>query len=259
MGSTWPARLATALFLMLIGANTSVWARDNKPLDLVATTGMVADAVRAVAGDRAEVASLMGEGVDPHLYKLTRSDTVRLMRADAVFYNGLHLEGKMIDALTRLAESGRPVFAVAAAIDPTRLLSPAGLPDQHDPHVWMDPVLWMAVVDGVRDRLSALDPEGAALYAANADAYRADLKELDTYARRVLGSIPETTRVLVTSHDAFHYLGRAYGLEVRGIQGISTDSEASLRDIEDLVRLLVERRIPAVFAETSVSERSLRA
>jgi manganese/zinc/iron transport system substrate-binding protein len=229
------------------------------PIAVVATTGHVADVVRGVAGDRARVEQLLGEGVDPHVYKLTRSDVVRLTGADVVFYNGLLLEGKMTDALIRVAASGRPVHAVTELIPEDRLLSPPEFEGAHDPHVWMDVAAWSLAADVVRDRLSALDPEGAETYARNAAAYRARLEGLDAYARRTLASIPEGSRVLVTAHDAFNYMGRAYGLEVRGIQGISTESEAGLREIEALVELLVSRRIPAVFVETSVSERNVRA
>jgi manganese/zinc/iron transport system substrate-binding protein len=235
------------------------WAQASLPIKVVATTGHVADLVRNVAGDRAKVEQLMGEGVDPHVYKLTRSDVVRLTGADVVFYNGLLLEGKMTDALIRVATSGKPVHAVTELIPEDHLLSPPEFEGAHDPHVWMDAAAWAKAVEVVRDRLSAFDPAGAETYARNAAAYGARLGELDAYARRVLSSIPEARRVLVTAHDAFNYLGRAYGLEVRGIQGISTESEAGLKEIEALVDLLVSRRIPAVFVETSVSDRNVRA
>jgi len=247
--------LALFLALMMIGTASAA----DKRLNVVASTGMVADLVRAVAGDRAEVSALMGEGVDPHLYKPTRSDTARLLRADAVFVNGLLLEGKMTDAFDRLREAGKPVLAVAETAPKDRLLSPPEFEGAHDPHVWMDAATWAQVLPAVRDTLSRLDPAGADAYARNAEAYGAQLRDLDAYARRVLDSIPANARVLVTAHDAFNYLGRSYGIEVRGIQGISTESEAGLKSIEELVTLLVERRVPAVFPETSVSDRNVLA
>ncbi|UEM03223.1 zinc ABC transporter substrate-binding protein [Skermanella rosea] len=231
----------------------------GQPFAAVATTSQVADLVREVAGGRAEVSSLMGEGVDPHTYKLTRSDVARIAGADIVFYSGLHLEGKIIDALTRVAGSGKPVQAVAEAVPADRLLTPEGFDGNPDPHVWMDVALWTHALNSVREALAAFDPEGADIYRANAADLSRRFERLDAYARSVLGGIPEQARVLVTAHDAFNYLGRAYGLEVRGIQGISTESEAGLREIEDLVDLLVTRRIAAVFVETSVSERNIRA
>lgn len=226
---------------------------------IVATTGMVADLVRAVAGDRAEVEALMGEGVDPHLFKPTRSDTVKLLRADAVFISGLHLEGKMTAAFDRLRESGKPVVALGDAVPKERLLSPPEFEGAHDPHIWMDVGIWAGTLPSIRDGLSRLDPAGAETYARNADAYGAELARLDAYARRILSSIPDKARMLVTAHDAFNYLGRAYGIEVRGIQGISTESEAGLRIIEELAALLADRGVPAVFPETSVSDRNVRA
>ena len=226
---------------------------------IVATVGMVADVVRAVAGDRAEVTGLMGSGIDPHLYKPTRADVQHLMRADVVFYNGLLLEGKMTDALIRAATAGRKVHAVTELMSDAVLLEPDEFEGLYDPHVWMDPSAWMHTIDVVRDKLSEYDPDGAATYADNARALRDRFGALDAYAERVLGSVPEDQRVLVTAHDAFNYFGRRYGYQVVGIQGISTESEAGVQDIEKLVDLLVERNVGAVFVESTVAERSVHA
>ncbi len=231
--------------------------KDRKGARVVATTAHVADLVRAVAGERLAVENLLGEGIDPHTYNLTRTDTGKLLAADAVFFNGLLLEGRMTETFQRLAAAGKPVLAVAEALPADRLLSEAeGSPD---PHVWMDPTLWAAALDAVRDALIAFDPAGAEGYRASADAYRTRLGELDAYARKALSSVPAERRVLVTAHDAFSYLGRAYAVEVVGIQGISTESEAGLRRIEELVAMLVDRKVPAVFVETSVTDRNVRA
>lgn len=226
---------------------------------IVATTGMVADVARAVAGEHAEVVGLIGTGVDPHLYKPTRSDVQRLMGADVILYNGLLLEGKMTDAFDRAAGAGKGVFAVAGGIEHDRLLEPEDASGHPDPHVWMDPALWSIAAERVRDHLIELDPAHAAEYRANADAYIAQLAELDAYAKRVLATVPEGRRALVTAHDAFGYFGRAYGYEVVGIQGISTESEAGVRDIERLVSMLVDREIGAVFVESTVSDRNIKA
>ncbi|MDX2133079.1 MAG: zinc ABC transporter substrate-binding protein [Planctomycetota bacterium] len=225
----------------------------------VATVGMVADVVREVAGDRATVAGLMGAGVDPHLYKPTRSDVERLLAADVIFYNGLLLEGRMTDTLVRAASSGKKVHAVTELLDEQYLLEPEAMEGHPDPHVWMDPRAWAKAVEVVRDTLVEFDPAGEAGYRARADAYLARVAELDAYAQRVLGSVPEGRRVLVTAHDAFNYFGRRYGFEVVGIQGLSTESEAGVQDIERLVSLLVDRRIGAVFVESTVSSRNVEA
>ncbi|WP_431861635.1 metal ABC transporter solute-binding protein, Zn/Mn family [Azospirillum sp.] len=252
----YSAFLLAMLTLLWTAAPASA---QSKRLNVLATTGMVADVARAVAGERAEVSALMGEGVDPHLYKPTRSDIARLTRADVVLVNGLHLEGKMDEAFQRVASSGKPVVRVADRVPREQRITPPQFEGNDDPHVWMAPALWIHALDSVRDALSAADPTGAETYARNADAYRKELAELDAYARRVLASIPGNARVLVTAHDAFNYLGRAYSIEVRGIQGVSTESEAGLKSIEELVALLVERKIPAVFPETSVSDRNVQA
>ena len=226
---------------------------------IVCTTGMVADIVQNVAGDRARVISLMGPGVDPHLYRPTRSDVQRINDADIVFYSGLLLEGRMTDTLLRAATSGKPVYAVTEGIDESYLLAPEAFEGHDDPHVWMDPTAWAEAVEAVRDRLVEFDPEGKSLYRRNAEQYGDELEDLDDYAKRVLSSVGKSQRVLVTAHDAFNYFGRRYGYEVVGIQGISTESEAGVRDIERIVNLIVERKVGAVFVESTVPARNVNA
>ncbi len=230
-----------------------------RPYTIVTTVGMVTDIVRQVARDRAGVVPLIGPGVDPHLYKPTRSDIERLLSADVVFYNGLLLEGKMTDSLVRAASAGKKVHAVTELLDEKFLLEPEDFGGHADPHVWMDPAAWAKAVEVVRDKLAEFDAEHADMYQQNAAAYLARLAELDAYAARVLATVPERQRVLVTAHDAFNYFGRRFGFEVVGIQGISTESEAGVRDVERLVALLVERKIPGVFVESTVSERNISA
>ena len=233
-------------------------ARDY-PYRVTATTGMVADIVRQVAGDRGEVSSIIGEGVDPHLYVPTRSDVASLIDADIVFYSGLLLEGKMTDTLIKVASSVRPVHSVTELVDESALLAPDEFAGHFDPHLWMDVSGWMQAVDAVTGALAEFDPSAADGYRKRAAGYRAGLAELHDYALRVVGSIPERQRILVTAHDAFNYFGRAYGLEVEGIQGMSTESEAGLDRINRLVDLLVTRQVGAVFVETTIAERNVRA
>ncbi|TVS01308.1 MAG: manganese transporter [Phycisphaerales bacterium] len=251
-----------ALALALLPACAERADPDGSPdasIRVVATTGMIADAARAIAGDRAEVRALMGPGTDPHLYTPTRTDMQRVLNADIVLYNGLLLEGKMGDALDRARTADRRVVAVAEKIDPEHLLHPEELEGEPDPHLWMDPVVWRLVVEAVRDVLIEADPDGADLYLANASAYLAELDALHEYASRVLAMVPEERRVLVTAHDAFGYFGERYAYRVLGVQGISTASEAGVRDVERLVSEVIDRGIPAVFAETSVPDRNIRA
>ena len=229
-----------------------------KKYRIVCTTGMVADIVRNVAGDRAVVEGIIGEGVDPHLYKATRSDIAKLLKADIVFYSGLMLEGQMTDALIKIARK-RPVYAVTELIDEKLLLEPPEFKGHYDPHLWMDVSLWSRCTELVARSLGEFDPASESYYRGNFARYGDQLEQLHAYAARVLKSIPEQKRVLVTAHDAFNYLARAYSLEVEGIQGISTESEAGIDDINRIVKLLSQRQIGAVFVETSVSHKNVQS
>ncbi len=228
---------------------------------VVCTVGMITDVVRNIVGDYAAVEGIIGEGVDPHLYKPTRGDVVKLSNANVVFYNGLLLEGKMTDVLEAVARRGKPVKAVTELIliSPDYLMNKEDGSGHTDPHVWMDVAGWLQAVPIITETLLEYDPDRTADYLANGAVYINELKELDAYAKRVLATIPESQRVLVTAHDAFRYLGRAYGIEVKGIQGLSTESEAGVRDLEELVDFIVERKIPAVFVESSVADKNVRA
>lgn len=232
---------------------SAVWAA---PLRVVCTTGMVADVVRNVAGDRADVTALIGEGVDPHLFKPTRDDVAKLLKADMVFYSGLLLEGRMEETFRKIAARGAPVTAVTGSLDKSSLSG-----DEHhtDPHVWMDPALWGQTIPVVTAALVSRDPEGKATYEANAERYAGEVRALDEYVKRVIQTIPPSQRVLITAHDAFHYLGRATDLTVMSIQGISTESEAGVADINRIVDGVVEKKIPAVFVESSVPDKNVRA
>ena len=227
--------------------------------DIVTTTGMVGDIVRVIAGDQATVINLIGDGVDPHLYKPTRHDVAALSHADLVFYSGLYLEGKMDSAFKAIQAKGKPVYAVTELIDPAFLIYPEGQEEHPDPHVWMDVQGWMATLAVVADALADYDPEHAAEYRGRAETFRQEMATLDHYIKNTLKTIPEDRRVMVTAHDAFNYFGRAYGLEVMGIQGISTESEAGIQDINRLVDLLVERKVPAVFVESTVAVKNVKA
>lgn len=257
----WMAVLAAAMGLAACGETAPTGGGAPPPLLVVATTAQVADAARGVAAGRAgmQIDALMGEGVDPHTYKLTRSDSARLHAARLVLFSGLHLEGKMTDVLSELKRAGTPVVEVGEALPHERLIVAEGGAGQNDPHYWMDADLFALAVGVIADALTKADPAGGREYAVNAQGYIERLRALDAYAKKAIGSVPEGRRVLVTSHDAFAYFGRRYGLRVLGVQGISTESEAGLKDIEALVETIVKEKIPAVFVETSVSRRTLEA
>jgi manganese/zinc/iron transport system substrate-binding protein len=239
---------------------SALWAgtfQKKYPMQAGATVGMVADIVRQVGGDKVSVTNIIGSGVDPHVYNPTRGDVAVLLKSDIIFYAGLLLEGQMSDILVKVSRK-RPVYAVTELLKGDYLIHDAAT-NHHDPHVWMDVQGWMKAVDVVADALSGFDPPNAAYYEENGQRFQKQLGRLDAYARRAIASIPEKQRVLVTAHDAFNYMSRAYGIEVVGIQGISTESEAGIKDINRIVDLLVKRRIPAVFVESSVSDKNVKA
>ena len=226
------------------------------PISVIATTPVVADLVEQVGGDLVVVESLMADGVDPHSYRATPRDIDRLVRADLIVANGLHLEGKLAELLERIGRK-RPFLAVGNAVPKDELLSIGN--DLFDPHIWFDAKLWSYCPSAVADALSQLDSKAALDYRQRAEKYSKDLLELDKNVKGKFKEIPPQRRVLITAHDAFRYFGRAYGLEVIGVQGTSTESEAGLADMNQLVELVVQRKIPAVFVETSVSDRNVTA
>ncbi len=230
----------------------------GRKIRVVTTVGMITDVVRNVGGDRVEARGLMGPGVDPHLYKASEGDVLRLGTADIVFYGGLHLEAKLGEVLERMGDRVN-TKAVTDDIDRAVLLKPAAFEGQYDPHVWFDVSLWANTVDTVRDALIELDPGSADYYRANAERYRAELDDLHQYVLDQAARIPPEQRVLVTAHDAFNYFGRAYGFEVRGLQGISTVAEAGTSDVRSLADFLAQRKIRAIFVESSVPVRNVEA
>jgi manganese/zinc/iron transport system substrate-binding protein len=230
----------------------------KEPIHIVATTGIVADTAARIAGEHARIEALMGPGVDPHLFKASESDVRRLAEADLVLYNGLHLEGKMGDILTKMARS-RPVVAVTESIPESERREPPEFLGQYDPHVWFDVSLWAHTLDPIVEELAKLAPDHAAEFRSNAESYRRELLALDAEVKERIQQIPAPKRVLVTAHDAFGYFGQRYGMEVVGLQGISTLSEAGLQDVQRVVDLVTTRAIPAIFVESSVPRRSIEA
>jgi manganese/zinc/iron transport system substrate-binding protein len=250
---------------------------DSGPIRVVATVGMVAEMVQEIGGQRVQVETLCGPGVDPHLFKPTRDHVAKMLASDLIVFAGLHLEGKLHDLLLRLSHQ-RPVYAIAQGLDPQRLLSardldtavssPVDFADLQevdkrlataDPHVWMDVSLWASATAGVARCLSDFDPAHAVAYRSNAARYHERLVKLHEEGQRILATVPADQRILVTSHDAFGYFGRAYNFRVEGVQGFSTESEAGLQRINQLVELLVQRRVPAVFVESSISAKNMQA
>jgi manganese/zinc/iron transport system substrate-binding protein len=246
-------KLFLLISLLLFGACSNKEEAAKTDGTVVTTIGMIADVSRQIAGDNQEIINLIGEGIDPHMYQPSKSEIDKIQKAGLVLYNGLFLEGKMGTILKSRADQGNPVSAVAEGIDIQVIGS--SVPD---PHLWMDVSIWSKVAKKIGDELATFDSKNADEYQKRREEYQKNLNDLHTYALMVFPTIPEKQRVLVTAHDAFSYLGRAYGIEVRGIQGISTESEAGTKDINDLVTYLVDNKIPAIFVESSVSEKSVK-
>lgn len=247
--------LLSFLMLALAGCTPTV---DDGRVDVVATVGMVADVVENVGGDLVDVESLMGPGVDPHLYNPSAGDVKKMADAEVVFYVGLHLEGKMIDAFDAL---GDKALGVAEKIDESKLIATDEEYEggSFDPHIWFDVDLWSSVVPEIVEKLVQVDPANAEFYVANGDAYLAELEVLSEWVTGRVAEVPENSRVLVTAHDAFGYFGEAYGFEVKGLQGISTASDFGVKDLEALVNFIVEREIKAIFVESSVAPKAIEA
>lgn len=248
-----------AVLLILASAACGVVeGGDEGRIRVVATTGMITDAAVHIANGRVSIHGMMGPGVDPHLFKARESDVRRIYRADLILYNGLHLEAKLADVLEGMSRRTQTV-AVSVGIDRSLLLTPPEFEGAFDPHIWFDVRLWMQAVEQVRDALMAADTLNGDFYRENARRYLAELDELDRWIHAEVARVPPERRVLITAHDAFNYFGRAYGFQVRGLQGISTATEAGTADVRALAEFIAERRIPAVFVETSVPRRTIEA
>jgi manganese/zinc/iron transport system substrate-binding protein len=242
----------------ILGACEHKKTQKNTKLRILCTTGMIADGIKNIVQDSAEVVALMGEGVDPHLYKATTGDLEKLYEADLIFYNGLHLEGKMGQILHKLS-SLKPTIALGEGLDKEALLWVDSANHVADPHIWFDVVLWAKSLHYAAKQLPKYDPKNRLYYEQNAANYCQRLSNLDSMVGQKIRQIPDNQRILITSHDAFNYFGRRYGIAVRGLQGVSTTAEFGLRDVSELVTLICNNKIKAIFTETSVSEKSIEA
>ena len=240
------------------GINSDATFDGDGPIEIVCTTGMVADMVAAVGAEHVKVTRLMGEGVDPHVYAPTIADNKHLLRCDMVFYSGLHLEPGFLKVFKTLS-AGKPVVAIADSLEHAHDPKLKKLEGEfYDPHVWFDPDLWAKCVPVVTEAMSKFDSKHASDYKKNGEAYEQQIRELLDYGKKGIGSVPEP-RVLVTAHDAFSYFGAAFDIEVVAIQGVSTETEAGVGRINELVNLLVKRKVKAVFVESSISGKNIQA
>ncbi|NNE71426.1 MAG: zinc ABC transporter solute-binding protein [Rhodothermales bacterium] len=231
----------------------------TRTIRVVATTSMIAELVREVGGERVEVEGLMGPGVDPHLYKASEGDVARMSRADVIFYNGLHLEGKMAELFEQMGTLRIPTFPLADAVPEDSLLMSEYFTGNYDPHIWFDASLWRLAIFRAAASLASIDSSSAVFYRSNAVRYAQEVMAADRYVKEQLAALPREKRILVTSHDAFGYFGRAYGFEVKGLQGLSTAAEAGTADVAALADFVAENRVPSLFTESSVSPRGIEA
>ncbi len=245
------------LGLYIVGCSTQKENKGDKP-HIVATTGMLYDAVIHIGKNYITAEAIMGPGVDPHLYKATQGDLYKLKSANLIVYNGLLLEGKMSTIIGKLGRR-QAVIAAAEAVPKERLKSALGYPGSYDPHIWFDVQNWKYVVKAISEKMISLDTTHRSTYVANTDLYLNRLDSLDIYIKRRLSEIPKNQRILITAHDAFVYFGDAYDIRVESIQGISTVADFGLKDIAHIIDLIIENKIKAIFVETSVSKKSINA
>ena len=253
----WLGSLVLVVMLAACGDDSSS-SSNEKEGTIVATTGQIADAVKEIGGEHLEVKALMGAGVDPHLYKATQSDLVKLDEAEVIFYNGLHLEGQMLEIFEEMGAE-KTVQAVAEVISEDRLLANEDDSSLHDPHVWFDIEIWKDIVETITDTLVEEYPKHKKEFEENEASFLAELEALSNFANKRISEIPEDQRILVTAHDAFNYFGASQGFEVRGLQGLSTEAEYGVKDVQNMVDFLVENNIKAIFVESSVSDKAMNA
>ncbi|MGI6499098.1 MAG: metal ABC transporter solute-binding protein, Zn/Mn family [Oscillospiraceae bacterium] len=254
--------LILSVFVLLAGCSHPGGKTDDVKKDalhVVATTTMLADLAKEIGGGRVAVNGLMGPGIDPHLYQASAGDVSLMQKADVVVYNGLHLEGKMGEIFENLSRQGSVAICIEDGQDPSKLLAWESDSAFCDPHIWFDVSLWKAAAQTVAKGLSQADPQGKETYEANLAVYLNELDEADTYIRSRAAELSAKQRVLITAHDAFQYFGKAYGFEVRGLQGISTDAEAGTADVSALADFIVARQVKAVFVESSVPPKTIEA
>ncbi|MFT6369649.1 MAG: manganese/zinc/iron transport system substrate-binding protein [Maribacter sp.] len=249
--------LTLLTIILFTSCNDKKKSKDGK-LNIVTTTSMITDLVRNIGGDSVNVQGLMGTGVDPHLYKASEGDVSKLTNADVVFYNGLHLEGKLVDVFEKMGRNTNTV-ALAKVLDKNKLIGSEYFASSFDPHIWFNIKYWKQLTNYLTEELSKFNPENADFFQTNKTRYLLQLDALENDIKETIATLPEEKRVLVTAHDAFNYFGEAYGFEVVGLQGLSTATEAGVQDVQNLAKLIIDKKVHAIFVETSVPKRTIEA
>ena len=230
----------------------------NGKLNVVTTTTMITDLVKNIGGDAVNVEGLMGSGVDPHLYKASEGDVNKLVNADVIFYNGLHLEGKLVEVFEKMGRSKTPI-ALADGLDKKGLIGSDYFASNYDPHVWFNIDYFKAFAEKVTQVLSEQDPMNTDIFSKNAERYLKELDQLKIEIQNIIETLPKDKRILVTAHDAFNYFGKAYDFNVVGLQGLSTATEAGVQDVQNLSKFIIDNKIKAIFVESSVPKRTIEA
>jgi manganese/zinc/iron transport system substrate-binding protein len=233
--------------------------KTNGKLNVVTTTTMITDLVKNIGGDSINLQGLMGSGVDPHLYKASEGDVSKLVNADIIFYNGLHLEGKLVEVLEKMRNDTKVPIALGESLDKTKLIGSDYFASNYDPHVWFDIEFFKTFANKVTEVLSEQDPENAEYYMKNEKAYLAQLDNLHKDVKGVVDALPRNKRILITAHDAFNYFGEAYTFKVVGLQGLSTATEAGVQDVQKLAAYIIDQDVKAIFVESSVPKRTIEA
>ncbi len=247
------------LFLLIVSCKNQSKSTPNGPLKVVTTTTMLTDLVKEIGGEAITVQGLMGSGVDPHLYKASEGDVSKLFNADLVFYSGLHLEGKLVEIFEKMEARGATTVALTSSIDENQLIGSEYFASNYDPHVWFNLNFWKQMTVYATEELKKADPKNANLFQENSETYLKEIETLQVDLNKTIEELPTEKRVLVTAHDAFNYFGEAFGFEVVGLQGLSTATEAGVQDVQNLAKFIIERKVKAIFVESSVPKRTIEA
>lgn len=247
------------LSLAIILFNCKNNKKANGKLNVVTTTSMITDLVKNIAGDHINLNGLMGSGVDPHLYKASEGDVSKLANADLIFYNGLHLEGKLVEVFEKMHSQKTKTIAIANALDKNTLIGSEYFASNYDPHIWFNIDYWIQATAFVVTKLSETIPEQAPTFKTNGENYISQLKALKTKLETQIETLPQEKRVLVTAHDAFNYFGKSFNFQVVGLQGLSTATEAGVQDVQKLAAFIIQKNIKAIFVESSVPKRTIEA
>ncbi len=251
--------ISTILIALLLFSCKKEVKKENEKLNVVTTTSMITDLAKNIGGDAIDVKGLMGSGVDPHLYKASEGDVTKLLNADIIFYNGLHLEGKLVEVFEKMESQDIKTIAIGESLDKSILIGSDYFASNYDPHVWFSVDNWKTITKFVIEQLSAIDQKNAETFKTNGKIYLTKLNELETKLESVISTLPKEKRILVTAHDAFSYFGKAYDFNVVGLQGLSTATEAGVQDVQKLANFIIEKEVKAIFVETSVPKRTIEA